>query len=187
MSRSRRWEGAGAAVLHVAAEGRDRNILDVMNRTARSSPSPFIRLMHIYFRFARPMTLGVRAAVLDDENRVFLVRHTYVRGWHLPGGGVEAGEPLVESLRRELVEEGNIHCEGEPALHGLFFNRRVSRRDHVALYVVRNFRQEGPRLPDREIAEARFFPLGDLPEGTSEPTRARLAEIIEGAPISSYW
>ncbi|HZW47654.1 MAG TPA: DNA mismatch repair protein MutT, partial [Microvirga sp.] len=42
--------------------------------------------LHTYWRFARGMTLGVRAVVLDDRWRVFLIRHTYVPGWHLPGG-----------------------------------------------------------------------------------------------------
>ena len=49
------------------------------------------RVFHVYSRFARGMTLGVRAVVLDSDNRVFLVKHSYVTGWHLPGGGVETG------------------------------------------------------------------------------------------------
>ena len=63
---------------------------------------------------------GVRGVVLDGDNKVFLVRHSYVAGWHLPGGGVEVGD-FLEALRRELVEEGRIELTGEPALHGLFF------------------------------------------------------------------
>ena len=83
------------------------------------------------------MTLGVRGLVVDADRRIFLITHTYVPGWHLPGGGVEPGETLIEALARELVEEGNIEILEPPMLHGMFFNSRVSQRDHVALFVVR--------------------------------------------------
>src|ERR1700731_5266961 len=83
------------------------------------------QLFHFYWRFARGMTLGVRAVVLDGEDRVFLVKHSYVSGWHLPGGGVEVGETFGDALRRELMEEGRIEVLGQPALHGLFFNSHV--------------------------------------------------------------
>src|SRR5690349_5639714 len=109
------------------------------------------RAMHVYWRFARPMTLGVRAAILHPEQGVFLVRHGYTPGWHMPGGGVEAGETLIEALAREVAEEAAIELDGEPALHGVFFNPGASRRDHVAVFVVRAFRQTGERRPDREI------------------------------------
>lgn len=145
------------------------------------------RVLHLYFRFARGMTMGVRAAVFDTEGRVFLVRHTYVPGWYMPGGGVEVGEDVLTSLRRELQEEGNIIVEEQPQLHGLYFNRRASRRDHVALYVVRAHRQSAPRLADREIAEAGYFALDQLPDGVTPATRARLDEILHGAPVSAFW
>ncbi len=114
-------------------------------------------IFHLYWRFARGMTLGVRAVVLDNDNRVFLVKHSYVAGWHLPGGGVEVGETFGEALRRELMEEGRIELVGEPALHGIFLNSHVSRRDHVAVYLVRQFRQD--RLPEanREISRLRIL------------------------------
>src|ERR1700748_1568546 len=96
------------------------------------------RIFHLYWRFARGMTLGVRAVVLDGQDRVFLVKHSYVAGWHLPGGGVEPGAPSRAWWQRELEEEGRIELTGEPALHGLFFNNHVSRRDHVAVYLVRH-------------------------------------------------
>src|SRR5262244_1981806 len=94
------------------------------------------RGMHLYWRFARGLTLGVRGLVIDEARRIFLVQHTYVRGWHLPGGGVEPGETLACALARELMEEGNIEPTEPPLLHGMFFNTRYSQRDHVACFVV---------------------------------------------------
>jgi len=143
--------------------------------------------LHLYWRMSRGLTLGVRGLVIDDARRVFLVQHTYVRGWHLPGGGVEPGETLVAALARELFEEGNIELTGPPTLHGMFFNARVSQRDHVACYVVQSFRQSAPPAPTKEIAACRFFALDELPGDTTAGTRARIAEVLLGAPVSERW
>ena len=143
--------------------------------------------LHTYWRFSRGMTLGVRGVVLDEDNRVFLIRHTYVPGWHLPGGGVETGETALEALERELHEEACIAMDEPPALFGVFFNRKISRRDHVLVYVIRRFTVLEVKRPDREIAEAGFFPLDRLPEGTTVATRNRLAEILEGQKPSQNW
>jgi ADP-ribose pyrophosphatase YjhB (NUDIX family) len=145
------------------------------------------RVFHLYWRFARGMTLGVRAVVLDSDNRVFLVKHSYVAGWHLPGGGVEVGETFGDALRRELAEEGRIEALGEPALHGLFFNSRVSRRDHVAVYLIRQFRQDRLPEPNHEIVACGFFEAGALPAETTEGTRLRIAEVLEGRPPIATW
>ena len=61
------------------------------------------RLLHVYWRFARAMTLGVRALVIDEDGRIFLVKHSYVSGWHLLGGGVEAGETLARAVARDCA------------------------------------------------------------------------------------
>lgn len=155
------------------------------------APNPFVRFLqwglHSYWRFSRGVTLGVRGVVLDGSERVFLIRHTYVPGWHLPGGGVEAGETPLDALRRELREEGCIAVEETPQLCGVFFNAKVSRRDHVIVYLVRRFTVLAPKQPDREIAEAGFFPLDNLPAGTTGATRRRLAEILSGEPQTETW
>ena len=145
------------------------------------------RLFHQYFRLARGMTLGVRGLALDPQGQVFLIRHTYVGGWQLPGGGVEVGENMRQALERELAEEGNIILTGEPTLLGVYFNRHASKRDHVAVYVLRQFRQTEPKLPDREIAASGFFPATALPEGVTTGTRARLGEALGMSAVAADW
>src|SRR5215469_1984745 len=149
---------------------------------------PLIRgLFHIYWRFSRGLTVGVRGLVLDADGRVFLVKHSYVTGWHLPGGGVEKGETLLAALARELREEGNIELTATPALHAIYFDRRVSSRDHVALYVVRSFQQTAPPRPNSEIIAHGFFAVQDLPTDTSPATRRRIAEVVAGRSTSEAW
>jgi ADP-ribose pyrophosphatase YjhB (NUDIX family) len=145
------------------------------------------RNFHLYWRFARGMTLGVRAVVLDGDGNVFLVKHSYVSGWHLPGGGVEVGETFRDALRRELAEEGRIELLGEPVLHGLFLNQHVSRRDHVAVYVVRHFRQDCLPEANREIVACGFFDATALPAEATKGTRLRIAEVLEGREPIPTW
>jgi ADP-ribose pyrophosphatase YjhB (NUDIX family) len=141
----------------------------------------------LYWRFSRGLTLGVRGLVIDEQGRVFLVKHTYVRGWHLPGGGVEPGETVLDALARELKEEGNIDLVDTPKQFGIYFQPVLSQRDHVLLYVVERFRQPAPPVPDHEITAHGFFHRDALPPDTSAATRARIAEVMMGAPVSPRW
>jgi 8-oxo-dGTP pyrophosphatase MutT (NUDIX family) len=154
----------------------------------RRALEPLIRpMVHFYWRFSRGATLGARAMVIDGQGRVFLVKHSYVDGWHLPGGGVETGETMLQALARELAEEGNIQLTAPPELHGVFFNARVSRRDHVALFIVREFRQDAPPQPNHEIIAHGFFAANALPDDAGRATRARIAEVFSGAALSELW
>lgn len=146
------------------------------------------RLFHLYFLLRRPMTLGVRAVVYDkDRDAILLVRHTYVPGWHLPGGGVDPGETISQALARELQEEANLELTHEPLLRSVHLNLNASRRDHVALFVVNAFRQTEAKRPDREIAEADFFPVSNLPPDTSLATRRRVEEVFTDAAAAPLW
>jgi 8-oxo-dGTP pyrophosphatase MutT (NUDIX family) len=146
----------------------------------------FARLGGLINRIRRPVTLGVRAIVADGQNHVLLVRHTYVPGWYLPGGAVDPGESVAEALAREILEETNVRISGEPRLIGIYFNP-LGRNDHVALFEIPHFEQLSAKAADHEIAEARFFQLDALPEGTTRATRARLEEYLRGSSVSSTW
>ncbi len=152
-----------------------------------SKPSWRVRLFHILILFVRPMTLGVRIVVSDSSERVLLVRHTYVPGWHLPGGGVERGETAMDAVCKELAEEAGIRPLSPPQLLTVYANRRASKRDHVLLYRCNDWEEIHPFIPTREIAEAVFFPLDDLPQGTTVSTRERLEEVFGSKAFGQLW
>ena len=138
-------------------------------------------------RLSRGMTLGVRAMLLKG-GEVVLVRHSYVPGWYLPGGGVEAGESFGEALAREIEEEAGARLTGTAQLFGLYRNGRVDRRDHVALFVCREWESVATRkIPNLEITALGRFRLDALPDGTTEATRARIREVLAGEPASVDW
>ena len=146
------------------------------------------RVYLFYSRFRRAMTLGVRAAVFDRDDRVFLVRHSYVRGWYMPGGGVEPGEALQEALSRELSEEGGIALTGPPRLFSVYWNARASPRDHVALYVCREWQQAHAAAAEHGNRRQRFLPArcaagGDHRRDPPPPRRDRRRSRTDGGVV----
>lgn len=143
-------------------------------------------LMHLVFAFSRGMTIGVRAACFDTEGRIFLVRHSYVPGWYMPGGGVERHETVGQALAKELREEGNLVVVGEPELFHVYRNKAASPRDHVVFYRV-TVEQTEPRKPDWEIVESGFFALDALPRDATKATLRRIRELKGEAKPADLW
>ncbi|HEX5958524.1 MAG TPA: NUDIX domain-containing protein [Hyphomicrobiaceae bacterium] len=145
------------------------------------------RALQRYWRIRRGLTLGVRGVVLDARNRLVLVRHGYQPGWHFPGGGVEWGETTLEALARELEEEVGIALDGPPELFGLYTNFKHFPGDHIALFVVRHWRQGDAPPPSFEIREQRQFAADALPEDATGPVRRRITEVLAGRPRAESW
>ncbi len=137
-------------------------------------------------RQTRGLTLGTRTAVIDGQNRVLLVRHSYAPGWFLPGGGVERGETIYQAAVREIREEAGIVANGDPVLKGICLNDLQFPGDHIAVLLLRDFTRADWR-PNLEISAAEFFDLDGLPDGTSAGTRRRLKEFISGQTIAPQW
>jgi len=126
-----------------------------------------------------PYTVGVRIIVVNDNRQVLLVRHSYLKGWYLPGGGVDKGEIMSEAVRRELLEEAGIAAKGNPKLLGVFLNRKGLGRDHIGLFEVTDWAPSETYLQSNtEIADARFYSADDLPDGTTRATSARIREYV---------
>jgi ADP-ribose pyrophosphatase YjhB (NUDIX family) len=151
-----------------------------------SWPRRRLRLYLFLSGLQKRLTLGTRIALIDGD-KVYLIRHTYMPGWHFPGGGVEPGESAEQGARRELGEESGYRLTGRPVLFGLYHNAHTTNRDHVAFYLGREFEAARTFTGDLEIAEVGWFNRQALPADVTEATRRRFAEIFEGAPQSDKW
>ena len=142
-------------------------------------------LFRVYKMWSRlrpaKLTVGVRALVFDEEDRICLVRHSYRDGWYLPGGNVKTGESLVDAMQRELSEETGVELPETPqSVHGVFSSFNQHKSDHVVVFVVKDWSIRSSVSP--EIAEVGFFASDNLPDGTSTATTRRIKEHITGVP-----
>lgn len=155
--------------------------------TWRTQLEPFTRpLFFAWSRMSRGMTLGVRGVAVDAEGRVLLVKHTYLHGWWLPGGGVDRGETAQAAVIRELREEAGVIATGEPRLLSVHSNEPFFPGDHVLVFRLDAF-DLTERTSHGEIAEVAWFHPHALPEDTHRGSRARLAEVFGGAPVDPHW
>lgn len=133
------------------------------------------------------VTFGAQGILVDEASRVLLIRHGYRPGWHFPGGGVEHGEKVEDALAREVLEETGAILTGPPQLFGIYSHFDIFPGDHIALFLVRQWRRGVIPEPNAEIAECRFFALDELPNGLSPGTSRRIKEVFGNAEQSSAW
>lgn len=134
----------------------------------------------IYCFLFRPIRIGVRM-VMIQKDEVLLIRHTYLNGWFLPGGGVKRRETLEQAARREAHEETGADIK-EAKLIGVFTNFAQWKTDHTTVFLCSDFKITGK--PDGEIAEMRTFPLKELPPDMYSVHRS-LMEKFKAGTISS--
>jgi 8-oxo-dGTP pyrophosphatase MutT (NUDIX family) len=148
-------------------------------------------------RFVRE---GVRALVLDEDDRVLLVRmvepQTGDQWWVTPGGGVDPDEEAPQALRRELREETGLEeFELGPAIwtrRDVFpwGGRTLDQRERIFLVRVASF-EPRPLLSKTQLAsegvhELRWWTLAELVDSDANfaPTRIVrfLRQLLEEGP-----
>jgi len=148
-----------------------KTILDAFGPNAWRVAS---KLRNLYWRVVRPVRIGISAIIENDACEVFLVKHSYEKGWCCVSGGVERGESFEEALRREVAEETSLTVNSTKLLQ-IVYRRLRGAHVHGALYHVRASGQF--KIDGTEIIEGKWFSRADLPPDL-EPISAI---ILQGA------
>jgi ADP-ribose pyrophosphatase YjhB (NUDIX family) len=95
---------------------------------------------------------------------------------------------MTDALVREVREEAGATLGSPAELFGLYRNAHADPRDHVALYISRDWRRDPAHtVPGGEIAAVDSFPVSALPADTSRGTLARIREVHFGEPPATDW
>lgn len=122
-------------------------------------------------------TVGVFAAIFDEQRRILCVKLNYgPLSWTTPGGRVEAGESPVAALIREIHEESGYHARIE-RLVGVY---AWPFKDDLVLMMTAAITGSDGWAPNDEIAQIGFFARDGLPEPMSPRVRRRILDAFEG-------
>lgn len=138
-----------------------------------------------------PLREGVRAVVLDSDNRVLLVHFQFTDWelWATPGGGVEPGETLELAIRRELEEEvGLVDVDLGPIIWQrthIFPFAEFSGQHERFFYVRTATSAFEPSFSEQEllaerVTGSRWWSLQEIRDATDERFAPReLATLLE--------
>jgi ADP-ribose pyrophosphatase YjhB (NUDIX family) len=126
-------------------------------------------------------------AVVNDQDRLLLIRRSDNDNWALPGGAMDPGESISDAAIRETKEESGVDCE-ITGMVGIYTNPR-----HVILYTSDGeVRQEcsvvfsaravgGEPAPSSESTEVRWVRPDELEGFPMHPSmRQRISHFLEG-------
>ena len=130
-------------------------------------------------------TLLVAAcALVDIDNRVLIAQRPADKAlgglWEFPGGKVEPGERLEDSLIRELHEELGIHVK-HPCLAPLTFASHAYEDFHLLmpLYVCRRWEGDVTAREGQALAGVRANKLRDYPMPPADvPLISHLIDLL---------
>lgn len=162
-------------------KSRDEIVISILYKIVNYLRRVNQRLLHF-------STLGVKALVVNSQQQILLVEHTYTDGWHLPGGGIDSGETPKMAICRELKEETGLTVSADDLiLFSIYWHQIHGANDYPILYIVKKYEEisDAPKSP--EIKQIGWFAPHDLPVNTPIYTRQRIQEYLQNLPASEAW
>jgi len=134
---------------------------------------------------ANSVVPSTTAVVIDEHDRIVLIRRRDNDLWALPGGGMELGESIVDTAVREVKEETGLDVE-VTGLIGVYTDPR-----HVMAYTDGEVRQQfslcfttrllgGDLLADSESTDIAWTPSQDILSLNIHPSmRLRIQHYLD--------
>ena len=96
----------------------------------------------------------------------------------MPGGGVEVGESGLLALQREMEEETGM-TSVTPTLKSLYYNKSVSKRDHVLVFLVNDWTSKvNFKANTKEISDGKWFDVDNLPKDITQDSLEHINEFL---------
>lgn len=128
----------------------------------------------------RPV-VGICAAGRTRDGRWLLIRRSDTGEWALPGGTLEWGETLRESVVREVAEEAGVTRCVPGRLVGIYSRPDRDPRFHAVTVVVECEVDEPTQSPVNplEIMEVRLFRDDELPAELAFGMQDMIAAVMD--------
>ena len=144
----------------------------------------YIQSLRQHIGHAPVLMVGAAVLIIDDKDRLLLMKRSDSGCWGPPGGATELGEVVEEAARREAFEETGLQV-GAMSLFGVFSGPELYYKypngDEVynvtVVYLSHNVTSE--IFLNEEHTEWRWFAPADIPEHLSPPIRPVITKFIK--------
>jgi len=129
------------------------------------------------------LQVGVKVLLKNSEGKFLLLRRSETRykdvpaKWDIVGGRIEPGKPLLENLKREVLEETGLEIKGGVKLVGAQDILRISGR-HVVRITYLGEAEGEPVLSD-EHTDFGWFTLEEMKKFSREELDIYFKELLD--------
>ena len=149
----------------------------------------YIQQLRQHIGHAPILMVGAAVLIVDEQDRLLLMKRSDSGCWGPPGGATEPGEVVEDAARRETYEETGLRVE-DMSLFGVFSGPELFYKypngDEVynvtIVYLSRDV--SGEICLNGEHTEWRWLTLAEIPDDLSPPIKPVILQFVDNIPQS---
>ncbi len=131
--------------------------------------------------------VGAGVMILDEKKeKILLMKRgeeskNEIGYWSKPGGSIEFGETVIESMKREMKEELNIEVKIWGYLPHTDHIIKSENEHWVSPNLIGTISKGEPKIMEpHKCSEIKWFSLKDLPEKVTQTTKEPVVDYLAG-------